>query len=126
MHTCAHTPFAHAHNTHSRTRAHTHIHTRTHTHTHVQNKLMKGFSRQLLIKHNFLGKAQFSDDEEGFSLEDAAKSLEADLELFLQVVSFQPRSIKVGSEVECITAQMTVRHSEVHMLSAEIITCWCT
>lgn len=57
---------------------------------------MKGFSRQLLIKHNFLEKAQFSDDEEGFSLEDAAKSLEADLELFLQVVSFQPRSIKVG------------------------------
>lgn len=54
---------------------------------------MRGFSRQLSLKHQYLKQAE----EEGESLKEAKKELDQwiDLEMFLNVADIEPRSVKV-------------------------------
>lgn len=54
---------------------------------------MKGFGRQLILKHQCLKQVE----EEDMSVEEAEKELDKfiNLELFLNVAGLEPRSIKV-------------------------------
>ena len=60
----------------------------------LQNRLMKFFARQLLLKHQFLGQLE---PENGRSVRDADREINAliDLGLFLSVADLEPKSIEV-------------------------------
>ena len=74
-----------------------------HTHT-LQNKLLRGFSRQLIIKHHCLKQLSAESElEDGMSLDQASRELDQriDLEMFLNVACLEPRSIKVRAIFIC-------------------------
>lgn len=69
---------------------------------------MRGFSRQLSLKHQYLKQAE---EEEGESLKEAKKELDQwiDLEMFLNVADIEPRSVKVWPILHRTMVEQTCR-----------------